>query len=172
MFYCVFTTFTNYMKFFDVWPLSKVGQICNFSSPWDFLLFIIARPLVVVEYAQYGDLLGYLRKSRGVHDNYYSDPSVKPRSTLTSKQLLKFAWEVSDGMEYLSMKKVTCIRFWNCDPAVCWKSSNLKLIWDSCGFIQLVLEILTRLMITNSLQFLATFNLSLRKFATFEQALR
>ena len=70
-----------------------------------------ARPLVVVEYAQYGDLLGYLRKSRGVHDNYYSDPSVKPRSTLTSKQLLKFAWEVSDGMEYLSMKKVTCIRF-------------------------------------------------------------
>ncbi|XP_074633471.1 fibroblast growth factor receptor 1-like isoform X1 [Acropora palmata] len=63
-------------------------------------------PLVVVEYAQYGDLLGYLRKSRGVHDNYYSDPSVKPRSTLTSKQLLKFAWEVSDGMEYLSMKKI------------------------------------------------------------------
>ncbi|XP_067044403.1 fibroblast growth factor receptor 1-like isoform X2 [Acropora muricata] len=64
------------------------------------------RPLVVVEYAQYGDLLGYLRKSRGVHDNYYSDSSVKPRSTLTSKQLLKFAWEVSDGMEYLSMKKI------------------------------------------------------------------
>ncbi|XP_068691310.1 proto-oncogene tyrosine-protein kinase receptor Ret-like isoform X2 [Montipora foliosa] len=64
------------------------------------------RPLVVVEYAQYGDLLGYLRRSRGVQDNYYSDPSVKPGSTLTSRQLLKFAWEISDGMHYVSMKKI------------------------------------------------------------------
>ena len=64
------------------------------------------RPLVVVEYAQFGDLLGYLRKSRGMHDNYYSDPSIKPITSLSSKQLLKFAWEISDGMEYLSMKKV------------------------------------------------------------------
>ena len=64
------------------------------------------RPLVVVEYAQFGDLLGYLRKSRGMRDNYYSDPSIKPITSLTSKQLLRFAWEISDGMEYLSMKKV------------------------------------------------------------------
>ena len=60
-----------------------------------------------MEYAQYGDLLGYLRKSRGMRDNYYSDPSVKPRTSLTSSQLMKFAWEISDGMDYLSMKKVT-----------------------------------------------------------------
>lgn len=66
-----------------------------------------ARPLVVVEYAQYGDVLGYLRRSRGVSDNYYSDPSVKPCTSLTSKQLLKFAWEISDGMHYLSSKKVS-----------------------------------------------------------------
>ncbi|XP_068731747.1 fibroblast growth factor receptor 1-like [Montipora capricornis] len=65
-----------------------------------------APPLVVVEYAQYGDLLGYLRKSRGVQDKYYSEPSVKPPSTLTSRQLLKFAWEISDGMHYVSMKKI------------------------------------------------------------------
>nr|XP_058941782.1 fibroblast growth factor receptor 3-like [Pocillopora verrucosa] len=67
---------------------------------------IEARPLVVVEYAQYGDLLGYLRKSRGVRDNYYSDPSVEPRTSLTSKQLLRFAWQISDGMDYLSKKKI------------------------------------------------------------------
>ena len=60
----------------------------------------------MVDYAQYGDLLGYLRKSRGVNDNYYSDPSVKPRTSLTSKQLLRFAWQISDGMDYLSKKKV------------------------------------------------------------------
>ena len=67
---------------------------------------MLARPLVVVEYAQYGDVLGYLRKSRGVRDNYYNDPSVQPRTNLTSKQLLTFAWEISDGMVYLSKKKV------------------------------------------------------------------
>ena len=60
----------------------------------------------MVEYAQYGDLLGYLRKSRGVRDNYYSDPSVEPRTSLTSKQLLRFAWQISDGMDYLSKRKV------------------------------------------------------------------
>ncbi|XP_022806967.1 fibroblast growth factor receptor 3-like [Stylophora pistillata] len=64
-----------------------------------------ARRLVVVEYAQYGDLLEYLRKSRGVRDNYYSNPSFKPRTDLTSKQLLRFAWQISDGMDYLSKKK-------------------------------------------------------------------
>lgn len=65
----------------------------------------------MVEYAQYGDVLGYLRKSRGVRDNYYSDPSVQPRTSLTSKQLLKFAWEISDGMDYLSKKKViNCLK--------------------------------------------------------------
>ncbi|XP_022801983.1 tyrosine-protein kinase receptor Tie-1-like [Stylophora pistillata] len=66
----------------------------------------MTRLLVVVEYAQYGDLLGYLRKSRGVRDNYYSDPSFEPRTDLTSKQLLRFAWQISDGMDYLSKKKV------------------------------------------------------------------
>ncbi|XP_022801984.1 proto-oncogene tyrosine-protein kinase receptor Ret-like [Stylophora pistillata] len=65
-----------------------------------------ARLLVVVEYAQSGDLLGYLRKSRGVRDNYYSDPSFEPRTDLTSKQLLRFAWQISDGMDYLSKKKI------------------------------------------------------------------
>jgi len=69
-------------------------------------LNLLARPLVVVEYAQYGDVLGYLRKSRGVRDNYYNDPLVQPPTSLTSKQLLKFAWEISDGMDYLSKKKV------------------------------------------------------------------
>ena len=64
------------------------------------------RPLVLVEYAPHGDLLGYLRKSRGVQDNYYSDPSVKPHTSITSKGLLKFSWEICDGMAYLSSKKV------------------------------------------------------------------
>ena len=56
----------------------------------------------------YGDLLGYLRKSRGLNDTYFKDPDVKPHTNLTAEQLMRFAWQVSDGMFYLSSRKV-CI---------------------------------------------------------------
>ena len=62
--------------------------------------------MVIIEYVPYGDLLGYLRKSRGLNDTYYKDPDVKPGTNLTSQQLIKFAWQVADGMKYLSNKKV------------------------------------------------------------------
>ena len=62
--------------------------------------------MVIIEYVPYGDLLGYLRKSRGLKDTYYKDPDIKPKTTLTSQQLIKFAWQVADGMAYLSAKKV------------------------------------------------------------------
>ena len=71
-----------------------------------FIVLIIEPEMVIIEYVPYGDLLGYLRKSRGLNDTYYKDPDVKPRTNLTSQQLIKFAWQVADGMEYLSNKKV------------------------------------------------------------------
>ena len=58
--------------------------------------------MVLIEYVPYGDLLGYLRKSRGLNDTYFEDPDIKPQTNLTSEQLMKFAWQVSDGMSYLS----------------------------------------------------------------------
>ena len=66
--------------------------------------------MVLIEYVPFGDLLGYLRKSRGLNDTYYKNPDVKPETNLTSEQLMKFAWEVADGMCYLSSKKVCCRR--------------------------------------------------------------
>ncbi|XP_067056810.1 fibroblast growth factor receptor 3-like isoform X1 [Acropora muricata] len=62
--------------------------------------------LVLIEYVPYGDLLGYLRKSRGLNDTYYKDPDIKPKTSLTSQQLMKFAWQIADGMSYLSLRKV------------------------------------------------------------------
>ena len=50
----------------------------------------------VTEYAPFGDLLGYLRKSRGLRDTYYNDPDIKPRSSLSSKQLLGFLRDIVD----------------------------------------------------------------------------
>ncbi|CAH3040154.1 unnamed protein product [Pocillopora meandrina] len=62
--------------------------------------------LVLIEYVPFGDLLGYLRKSRGLKDTYYKDPDFKPQTNLTSQQLMKFAWQIADGMCYLSSKSI------------------------------------------------------------------
>ena len=66
-------------------------------------LFVFLEPLLVlIDYVPFGDLLGYLRKSRGLNDTYYKDPNIKPQTNLTSQQLMKFAWQIADGMSYLS----------------------------------------------------------------------
>ena len=62
--------------------------------------------LIVLEYLPYGDLLGYLRKSRG-HTDSYNSGEKKPTSKLTAKDLLSFAWMIADGMNYLAKMKVT-----------------------------------------------------------------
>ena len=72
-----------------------------------FNLMLSEPLLVLIEYVPYGDLLGYLRKSRGLNDTYYKDPDIKPKTSLTSQQLMKFAWQIADGMSYLSLRKVS-----------------------------------------------------------------
>ena len=75
---------------------------------FDLACLIFAEPLLVlIEYVPFGDLVGYLRKSRGLNDTYYKDPDIKPQTNLTSQQLMKFAWQIADGMSYLSSKFVS-----------------------------------------------------------------
>ena len=65
-------------------------------------------PMVITEYVPYGDLLGYLRKSQGLNDIYYRN--TKKLTPLKADKLLRFAWQIANGMEYLSSKKVSyCI---------------------------------------------------------------
>ena len=70
-------------------------------------VFLAEPLLVLIEYVPYGDLLGYLRKSRGLNDTYFNDPDIKPKTSLTSQQLMKFAWQIADGMSYLSLRKAS-----------------------------------------------------------------
>ena len=61
--------------------------------------------MIILEYLPYGDLLGYLRKSRGIEDTYNTGEK-RPNSTLSEKDLFSFAWMIADGMNYLSTMKV------------------------------------------------------------------
>ena len=72
-----------------------------------FLPIFLEPLLVLIEYVPFGDLLGYLRKSRGLNDTYYKDPDIKPQTNLRSQQLMKLAWQIADGMSYLSSKSVS-----------------------------------------------------------------
>ena len=71
-------------------------------SKGGILFFFLEPLLVLIEYVPFGDLLGYLRKSRGLNDTYYKGLGIKPQTNLTPQQLMKFAWQIADGMSYLS----------------------------------------------------------------------
>ncbi len=64
-----------------------------------------AYPLVLVEFASHGDLLGYLLKSRGLPDTYYQTTGKLTR--VTAKKMMMFAWQIANGMNFLSQHKVT-----------------------------------------------------------------
>lgn len=61
-------------------------------------------PLVIVEFASHGDLLGYLLKSRGLPDTYYN--TCKKLTRVTAKKLMMFAWQIASGMNFLCENKV------------------------------------------------------------------
>ena len=61
--------------------------------------------MLILEYAPYGDLLGYLRKSRGLEDKFYCSPE-SCQQEVTSYDLLSFSHQIASGMSFLASKKV------------------------------------------------------------------
>lgn len=62
---------------------------------------------VITEFTPYGDLLGFLRKKRGLEDDYCNiERLALPKRSVTSHQLMQFAWEIADGMAHLSSAKI------------------------------------------------------------------
>ena len=53
-----------------------------------------------MEYMAYGDLLGYLRKSRGIHDKYHLGENAAAFQ-LQTYDLVLFAKQIAAGMVYL-----------------------------------------------------------------------
>lgn len=60
---------------------------------------------IAIEYAPYGNLLDFLRKSRVLETDPAFAKEHGTASTLTSQQLLQFAVDVVNGMHYLSDKQ-------------------------------------------------------------------
>uniref|UniRef100_A0A6I8N8C2 Tyrosine-protein kinase receptor Tie-1 n=1 Tax=Ornithorhynchus anatinus TaxID=9258 RepID=A0A6I8N8C2_ORNAN len=60
---------------------------------------------IAIEYAPYGNLLDFLRKSRVLETDPAFAREHGTASTLTSQQLLQFASDVANGMQYLSEKQ-------------------------------------------------------------------
>lgn len=70
---------------------------------------------IAIEYAPYGNLLDFLRKSRVLETDPAFAKEHGTASTLTSQQLLQFAVDVATGMHYLSDKQVSRRRCLKCN---------------------------------------------------------
>ncbi|CAH3169288.1 unnamed protein product [Pocillopora meandrina] len=61
-----------------------------------------AQPILIMEYLWRGDLLGYLRKSRGVFDQYHH--GVGRVDHLTTYDMVLFAKQIAHGMTFLASR--------------------------------------------------------------------
>ena len=83
--------------------------VCRYRYTCSCAYVLSTGPIcMVMEYMCHGDLLGFLRATRG-HDNMYTVlPGMKetPRLKLTSRDLLNIITQVASGMHFLSENKV------------------------------------------------------------------
>ena len=65
----------------------------------------LVHPIMIMEYLACGDLLGYLRKSRGIHDKYHLGHGSVPE--LEIYDLVLFAKQIAAGMVFLGSRGVS-----------------------------------------------------------------
>ena len=65
----------------------------------------LVHPVMIMEYLACGDLLGYLRKSRGIHDKYHLGRGSVPE--LEMYDLVLFAKQIAAGMVFLGSRGVS-----------------------------------------------------------------
>ena len=68
--------------------------------------FITEPPLVILEFVPHGDLLGFLKRSRGETDDYYDLKRKEIPRKISIQQLYKFASDIARGMEFISAHQV------------------------------------------------------------------
>ncbi|KAL7985190.1 hypothetical protein Chor_003760 [Crotalus horridus] len=99
------------IKFEDMIGEGNFGQVIRAMIKKDGLRMNAAIKMlkgylyIAIEYAPYGNLLDFLRKSRVLETDPAFAREHGTASTLTSQQLLQFASDVAKGMQYLSEKQ-------------------------------------------------------------------
>ena len=78
--------------------LIKIVFVCFYTGP----------PLVILEFVPHGDLLGFLKKSKGETDDYYNLRDTEVPQKIPTQQLYKFASDIARGMEFISAHQVCC----------------------------------------------------------------
>jgi len=76
----------------------------NFQCLYCYLLYILGPVYVITEFAPHGNLKDFLKSRRPVEHGCISD--IEGVGTLTEKDLLSYAYQVSRGMQYLASRKV------------------------------------------------------------------
>lgn len=90
---------------FSIYHMAEASLWSNKSAA-SVPLFPPGYLYIAIEYAPYGNLLDFLRKSRVLETDPAFAKEHGTASTLTSQQLLHFAVDVATGMHYLSDKQV------------------------------------------------------------------
>ena len=71
-----------------------------------FYFFYTGPPFVILEFVPHGDLLGYLKKSKGETDDYYNLRGADVPQKIPTRQLYNFASDIARGMEFISAHQV------------------------------------------------------------------
>lgn len=102
--------------------------------------------MLVLEYAPYGDLLGYLRKSRGLEDKYYSSHECC-RHEVTSYDLVSFSQQIASGMSFLASKKV---RITEIDQIIDYQPPTPFIIINIVVVVVVIIIIVINIVINNT----------------------
>ncbi len=96
-------------------------------------------PLVILEFVPHGDLLGYLKKSKGETDDYYNLKSAEVSRKIPKQQLYKFACDIARGMEFISAHQVSLlfrgVSFPNIFPIFLFINFSIEIITVPRKFI-------------------------------------
>ena len=71
---------------------------------FDNHLIFTVHPILIMEYLPCGDLLGFLRKSRGIVDKYYRGEGEV--ANLKTYELVSFSNQIATGMVFLASRGV------------------------------------------------------------------
>lgn len=90
--------------YFGTWQKKKT-LAASYKVPIDLFTLLSVHPILIMEIIPCGDLLGFLRKSRGLVDKYYRGGNMAQK--LETYDLVLFAKQIAAGMVFLGSRGVS-----------------------------------------------------------------